>query len=285
MTKHPPGSRCARRVLEARRPARPGSAGSRSCCRRGRRAERPVEARRRHVADRHRERVAAGLPRSCSTMSGDSSMPCTSTPRAASGSPTLPVPIASSSARAVAACAARNSTVGSSTSGRTCRPTPRRSPRDPSREHDVRHRRTLLATGSIQRLSDSDGDEHLLGGVRRGPCARRRRSSRRTPSPVRVDDGRRRPGMRSRAATSCRPSSSSSSFSLMRVTVTGPGSASSEADACAACPPCASCRGSGCRAGRSAGRRAARRASPRRRRRSRAPSGRPRGGPSPTRAR
>jgi hypothetical protein len=41
-----------------------------------------------------------GLARSCSTIAADSSMPVTGTPRAASGSPTRPVPIANSSAGA-----------------------------------------------------------------------------------------------------------------------------------------------------------------------------------------
>ena len=40
-----------------------------------------------------------GLARSRATIASDRSMPCTSTPRAASGSATRPVPMASSSAR------------------------------------------------------------------------------------------------------------------------------------------------------------------------------------------
>jgi hypothetical protein len=57
------------------------------------------------------------LARSWATMSADSSMPCTATPRARSGIATRPVPIANSSAAPSPASSASTSTVGPSTAG------------------------------------------------------------------------------------------------------------------------------------------------------------------------
>ena len=54
-----------------------------------------------------------GFARSCSTIAAESSRPCTSTPRAASGSAIRPVPIANSSARPSPASSASTSTTGS----------------------------------------------------------------------------------------------------------------------------------------------------------------------------
>ena len=58
-----------------------------------------------------------GFARSRSTIAFDSSIPCTGTPRCASGSATRPVPIPSSSARPPPASSARKVTVGSMTAG------------------------------------------------------------------------------------------------------------------------------------------------------------------------
>ena len=63
-------------------------------------------------------RVASStFRRSRATIGADSSMPVTGMPRAASGTPTRPVPMASSRAGPAPARSARKSTVGSSTSG------------------------------------------------------------------------------------------------------------------------------------------------------------------------
>ena len=55
--------------------------------------------------------------RSWATMSGESSIPATSTPRAANGTAMRPVPIPNSSARPEPASPANTSTTGSTTSG------------------------------------------------------------------------------------------------------------------------------------------------------------------------
>jgi hypothetical protein len=54
-----------------------------------------------------------GLARICATIAGEVSMPCTSTPFAASGSAIRPVPMPSSSARPPAASSARRAASGS----------------------------------------------------------------------------------------------------------------------------------------------------------------------------
>ena len=56
------------------------------------------------------------LARSCSTMSAESSIPATGTPRRANGSAIRPVPIPNSSARPEPASPANTSTTGSTTS-------------------------------------------------------------------------------------------------------------------------------------------------------------------------
>ena len=58
-----------------------------------------------------------GLARSRATMARDSSMPCTSTPRRASGSAIRPVPMASSSARPPPASSASTPAVASTVPG------------------------------------------------------------------------------------------------------------------------------------------------------------------------
>ncbi len=58
-----------------------------------------------------------GLARSRATMAFDRSMPCTGTPRAASGSAMRPVPMPSSSARPSPARPARKSAVAATTAG------------------------------------------------------------------------------------------------------------------------------------------------------------------------
>src|SRR6476661_3667442 len=61
-------------------------------------------------------RSPPGLRRSSATMASEKSMPCTSTPRSASGSATRPVPMASSRAAPSPASSCSTSTVGPSTS-------------------------------------------------------------------------------------------------------------------------------------------------------------------------
>ena len=58
-----------------------------------------------------------GFARSLAAMAFDSSIPCTGTPRRASGSAIRPVPIPSSSAEPSPASSARKSTIGSTTAG------------------------------------------------------------------------------------------------------------------------------------------------------------------------
>jgi hypothetical protein len=65
-------------------------------------------------------RSPPGLAASRAAIGADRSIPDTSTPRAASGSATRPVPTASSSAAPPAARWARKSTVGPSTAGTHC---------------------------------------------------------------------------------------------------------------------------------------------------------------------
>jgi hypothetical protein len=72
-----------------------------------------LDRRRREVADRRR-RVWRGAG---STIAPERSIACTGTPRPASGSATLPVPMPNSRARSFPASSARKSTVGPRTSG------------------------------------------------------------------------------------------------------------------------------------------------------------------------
>ncbi len=60
---------------------------------------------------------APGFFCSCATMSAESSMPATGTPRRLSGRPMRPVPMANSNARPSPANDARKSTVSSTTAG------------------------------------------------------------------------------------------------------------------------------------------------------------------------
>src|SRR5438046_8813070 len=60
---------------------------------------------------------APGLARSRATIASDRSIPCTRTPRCASGSAILPVPMPSSSAAPSPASCARKWTAGSTTPG------------------------------------------------------------------------------------------------------------------------------------------------------------------------
>jgi hypothetical protein len=87
-------------------------------------AERALDAGRGEIADRDRDRVAAGLGAEPATIASERSIPCTSTPRAASGSAIRPVPIPSSRARPSPASTARKSTAGSISAGRPIDPRP-----------------------------------------------------------------------------------------------------------------------------------------------------------------
>ena len=62
-------------------------------------------------------RSAPGFARSRASIASDSSIPCTGTPRAASGSAIRPVPMPSSSAAPPAASSTRRSTIGPTTAG------------------------------------------------------------------------------------------------------------------------------------------------------------------------
>ena len=139
-------------------------------------------------------RLGAGFSRSRASIAADRSIPCTRTPRAASGRATRPVPTASSSAALLSASSASTSRSAPAPLGRTCRRCSRRTSRQRARRssssasHDPRTARTGLHPFSgraltLAREPDPAGARDRrraradAGTPRQAPAAARRRAA------------------------------------------------------------------------------------------------------------